>query len=383
MTVWTPMMELADLIVGAGGDDLRLCMQCGNCTAVCPWPAVKNFSPRKVLRQISMGLEGYEAEDIWNCVTCRNCVQRCPRGVDMIEVVRAARSVLMEAGQNPRAWNGPLGSLRAEGNPWSGNRNERSQWASDLALPQFDKSSEYLLFTCCTQAYDARNRRAARALVPLLREAGVNFGVLGDAVTCCGEQAHSAGVVELGEELKNTNLNLFREHSVRKVIVASPHCLKMFQGAGPDDAPLEVVHAAQLLDELIAKKKLVPKAPIPMRVTWHDPCYLGRHAGEFEAPRRVLQSIPGLDFVEMRSNHKDSLCCGGGGGGAWREVPAEQRFASLRVREAQAVGAQAIVTGCPYCIAMFEDAVKVLELEGTIAIKDIAEVVADSVGVAT
>jgi Fe-S oxidoreductase len=378
MTLASPMMEIADLIAEAGGNDLRVCMQCGTCTAVCPWPTVKEFSPRRVLRRVSLGLEGYEAEDIWNCVNCRSCVQRCPRALDMIEVVRATRSVLMAGGQNPRSWNGPLGSLRAEGNPWSGSRQDRGRWAQDLALKPFDETCEWLLFTCCTQAYDPRNRSAARALVPLLQAAGVTFGVLGSALTCCGEQAQGAGALDLAQELLASNREVFDKHSVRKVIVSSPHCLKALKGSGPDGAPLQVSHAVQLLDTLIANKRLVLSRPVPRRVTWHDPCYLGRHAGEFEAPRRVLHAIPGLELVEMRSNRSDSLCCGGGAGGSWREVPPEQRFALHRVREAQAAGADMLVTGCPYCIAMFEDAVKVLELEGKLEVRDIAELVLQS-----
>ena len=174
-------------------------------------------------------------------------------------------------------------------------------------------------------------------------------------------------------------MDQLRSHGVKKVIVSSPHCMQSFKRSADGYGPLEIVHSSQLLDQLISSKKIVPSRPVKMRATWHDPCYLGRHAGEYEAPRRVLRSIPGVELVEMASHHADSLCCGGGGGGAWLEVPTEQRFALLRVREAQAVQADTIVTGCPYCIAMFEDAVKVLELEDKIAVRELSEVLQQSV----
>jgi len=379
MTAEAPMLELADLIADCGGGDLLRCMQCGSCTGACPWPTVKRFSPRQVIRLASLGLAGYEAEDIWTCVTCGSCLGTCPRGVDVIEVMRATRVLLINAGQAPKSFAVPLGSLRAEGNPWSGSRAERSGWAEDLALPPISRASEHLLLLCCTQSYDPRGRLTARALVALLRAAAVRFGVLGNGQSCCGEQARSLGAEELYQALRGANAELLRVHEVRSVIVSSPHCLQGMKRDAAAELGLEVVHSAELLDTLIAERRLVPRHPVAMTVTYHDPCYLGRHGGQYEAPRRVLRAIPGLTLVEMARSRATSLCCGGGGGGSWLEVPPAERFAFERVREAQATGATAIVTACPYCIAMFEDAVKVLGLEQSLEVLEVAEILARSV----
>jgi len=378
MTAVSPMLELTDLIFEVGGDDLQLCMQCGTCTGVCPWPAVKRFSPRQVIRLASLGLEGYEQEDLWNCVTCNSCVLRCPRGIDLIDVMRSTRAVMLEAGTFPETYRGALGSLRSDGNPWSGERAQRTAWAEGLELPQFDGSQEYLYFSCCTQAYDPRNRKVARSLVELLRRAGVSFGVLGVEESCCGDQARKVGAEDVYLELREANLELLRERGARRIISASPHCMQVFNGDYAGELPLESLHYTQLLDQLLAAGELPLDEPVAETVTYHDPCYLGRHAGEYEAPRRLLQAIPELELKEMPRNRETSLCCGGGGGGLWMDLPIEERFAVMRVREAREVGATVIATACPYCTSMLEDAVRVLDLDEELQVLDVAELVARS-----
>jgi Fe-S oxidoreductase len=376
MPAVTPMLELTDLILEIGGHDLQVCMQCGTCTAVCPWPPLKLFSARHVIRLASLGLEGYEQEDLWNCVTCNTCVLRCPRGVDVIDVMRAARSVMLEAGTFPETYRAPLASLRSDGTPWSGSRSERCAWAEGLDLPVFDGDKEFLYFTCCTQAYDPRNRQVARALVGILGHAGVSFGVLGEAESCCGDQARKVGAEETYADLKQANLELFSRSGVRKAIVASPHCMQVMNLDYADAVELEAVHYTQLLDRLVAEGALRLEESVEEVVTYHDPCYLGRHAGEYEAPRRLLGAIPGLELREMPRNRETSLCCGGGGGGLWMDLPIDQRFAVHRVREARETGARIIATACPYCTSMLEDAVKILDLEDEIEVRDVAELVA-------
>ncbi len=378
MPAVSPMLELTDLILEVGGSDLLTCMQCGTCTGVCPWPTVKQFSPREVIRLASLGLEGYEQEDLWNCVTCRTCVIRCPRGIDIIDVMRSARAVMLESGTVPETYRAPLASLRTDANPWSGNKSERYEWASDLDLPEFTADTDYLYFTCCSQAFDPRNRKVGRALIEVLRQAGVSFGVLGNEEACCGDQARKVGAEEIYGRLKNTNTKLFEDRNVRRVIVSSPHCLDVINRDYATELPVAATHYTQLLAKRIADGSLTPSQPFEHRVTYHDPCYLGRHSGEYEAPRAVLRSIPGLELVEMPRNRETSLCCGGGGGGLWMDVPKEQRFAVLRVREAKATGAEVIATACPYCTSMLEDAIKILDLEDDLEVKDVAEIVAQS-----
>jgi Fe-S oxidoreductase len=379
MAAATPMLELTDLILEFGGSDLLTCMQCATCTGVCPWPAVRAFSPRRVIRLASLGLEGYEQEDLWNCVTCNNCVIRCPRGIDIVDVLRSTRAVMVEAGTFPASYNAPLGNLRSEGNPWSGLRKDRTLWTEDVSLPRYGKDTEYLFFTCCTQAYDPRNRKVGKALTAVLAAGGVSYGGLGIEENCCGDQALKVGAEDIYGQLKQSNLNLFRRHGVDKVIVSSPHCMQVMNLDYASEIPLKAVHYTQLLARLMEKGKLVPVKELKRKVTYHDPCYLGRHASEYEAPRQVLHSIPGLQLLEMERNRESSLCCGGGGGGLWMDVPVEERFAVLRVREAQETGAEVIATACPYCTSMLEDAIKILDLEEQIVVRDVAELLAESV----
>jgi len=380
MTAVSPMLELTDLILEVGGSDLQRCMQCGTCTGVCPWPVVKEYSPRQVIRLASLGLEGFEQEDLWNCVTCNTCVLRCPRGIDLIDVQRACRAVMLETGSGPDTYRTPLASLRSDGNPWSGEREERYAWAAELGLPDFMSKHEYLFFTCCTQAYDPRNKKAGRDLAGLLLQGRVSMGVLGDAESCCGDQARKVGADEVFQDLKAKNTAIFSERGVEKVIVSSPHCMQAFLKDYSDEVTLRPVHYTQLLDQLLREGRLVPSTPVERQVTYHDPCYLGRHHGEYEAPRRVLGAIPGLELLEMPRNRAESLCCGGGGGGLWMDVPQEQRFAILRVEEARETGADVIATACPYCTCMLEDAVKVLDLEDELEVLDVAELLALAIG---
>lgn len=377
MPAESPMLEIASLVVDAGGDDLHACMQCGTCTTVCPWPALEAFSPRRVLREASLGLEGWEQELVWRCVTCRACEETCPRSLGITDVMRAARAVLQESGGAPRALGGPLASLRSEGNPWEGEARERGAWAKRLGLRTFDASCEALLLPCCTQVHDGRARRASAALVRLLNGAGTRFGVIAEGLRCCGDPARQVGANELFDELDTANRDTLREHGVRQVWTTSPHCSNVLRRGC--EAPA-VEHYTELLWRLVRGGNLHLSCEVPIVVTYHDPCYLGRHAGVYEAPRKVLSAIPGLALREMAESRDQSVCCGGGGGGLWHELPPEQRLAVQRVRQARDTGAQVLVTACPYCLLMFEDAVKTLDLEGEFEVRDIAEVLAHASG---
>lgn len=380
MPAVNPMLEIADAVAEYGGATLHVCMQCGTCTGVCPWPLVASYSPRQLLRQVSLGLEESE-EAVWNCVTCNTCVVRCPRGVELIDVIKAVRTVMVESGAVPENLRGVLGSMSGDGNPWQGRREQRAEWAEGLDVPAFTPEHDYCLFACCTLAYDPRNQRIGRSVVQLLQRAGFSFGMLGTQESCCGDQARKVGADDVFQELANANVQLFRERGVRQMLVTSPHCLNAFRRDYRDlNGAVASEHYTQVLDRLLAGGRLKPAKAVDCTVTYHDPCYLGRHNGIYDPPRRVLQSIPGLELVEMPRSREESLCCGGGGGGAWAEHPPEQRFAVLRVREALDTGAQVIATACPYCTLMLEDAVKVLGVEDRIAVQDVAELLAHSVG---
>lgn len=377
MSAETPTPEIAAIIVEAGGQDMLRCLHCGTCSAVCPWPAVKRFSPRMVMRLAALGLSGYEEEDIWTCVTCGACLPRCPRQIDVVEVMRAARAVLHESDGGYRGYRAPLGSLRSDGNPWAGDQAARGDWAEGLDTSPPGEPCEDLLHACCSQAYDPRNRRVARALVSVLQRAGLGVGLLADE-RCCGEQARKVGAEELAVQLAEFNAQQVAASGARRLITASPHCLQVFDQrspAGQAQGP-QVLHHTRLLADLLEQGALKPARPLPLKVTYHDPCYLGRHAGEYDAPRQVLAAIDGLELTELPASREESLCCGGGGGGVWRDVPQGERFAALRVEQARRAGAAVLATACPHCITMLEDSVKVAGLEDCLEVLDVVELLA-------
>jgi Fe-S oxidoreductase len=379
MDAVTPFLEVTEAIKELGGEDLERCMQCATCSGVCPWNLVRYFSPRGMIRLAQFGLEGFESEDLWRCVTCNNCVIHCPRGLRIIDILRSMRMMMNETGSVPPSLKGPLGSASNRGNPWSGDPEERTAWAEGLGIPAFGEETAHLFFTCCTQAYDARNQKAARALVRVLQAAGVSFGVLTEGEQCCGDAVRKMGGEEVFGKLMENNMGLFEEKGARSILTASPHCYNAFaKDYAEFGGSYRVLHYTQILDEALEQGRLHPSRALERTVTYHDPCYLGRHNGIYEPPRRVLETLPGLDLVEMERNRENSLCCGGGGGGLWNEVPADERFAVLRVREALETGAQVLAAACPYCITMFEDAVKTLGKEDELRVADVAELVLES-----
>jgi Fe-S oxidoreductase len=379
MEAVTPFLEVTDAIKELGGADLDRCMQCATCTGVCPWNLVKYFSPRGMIRLAQFGLEGFESEDLWNCVTCNTCVINCPRGLEIIDIIRSMRMMMNETGTVPAPLKVPLGSVASRGNPWSGEPEDRTKWTEGLGVKEFESEVGYLYFTCCTQAYDPRNQKVGQALVKVLQSANVDFGLLGETESCCGDAVRKMGGEELFMKLAETNVGLFEEKGVERIITASPHCLNTFTKEYPElGGTFEVQHYTQVLHELIEKGELKPVRGVEKRVTYHDPCYLGRHNNIYDPPREVIMAIPGIELVEMERNRENSLCCGGGGGGLWNEVAPEERFSVLRVEEAAETGAEIIAAACPYCISMFEDALKTIGKEEEMMVMDISELVLQS-----
>jgi Fe-S oxidoreductase len=382
MQAITPVLEIAEMVEEFRGETLHICMQCGTCSGVCPWNLVKFYSPRTIIRQLSLGMEGYEEEAVWNCVTCNTCVTRCPRHVEIIDVIRAARAVMNESGSLPPSYKGPLASLRSDGNPWGGDRSLRAELAQQWQLPELTEDHEYLYFTCCTHSYDPRNKRVGEALARLLLRSGLSFGVLPDQEQCCGDQARKVGAEEIFQDLMEGNAELLHEQRAKRVLTGSPHCLnvinKDYREAEPAVAT-RAEHYTEVFHRLLEEGELTPSKEVKRTVAYHDPCYLGRHNDVYEPPRKVLDRIPGLTRVEMPRNRENSLCCGGGGGGLWSDMPQDERFAVLRIQEAMEAGADTIATACPYCTSMLEDAVKVLFLEDHIEIMDVAELLSESV----
>lgn len=374
----TPFLEMSQAIIEAGGEALKKCYQCGTCTGTCPWTPITHFNIRMLVRMSQLGLEGIE-DNMWGCSTCKFCVDRCPRGVEIIDLVRAIRSVYSGGGMLPPSLRAFVGSLSARGNPWSGEEAGRNDWANQK-YPLFTPDKEYLNWTCCTVCYDPRNTRVAKTTAALLNAAGVSWGLPPTSVKCCGESLNKVGDLELFERLKETNLQFFDENNVQKIIVMSPHCLDTFSKQYGRD--YKVIHLSELLADLIKTGKITPKKDLGgLKVTYHDPCYLGRHNSVYDAPREVLQAIPGLEFIEMDRIKQQSMCCGGGGGGLWMEKLKGERLSDLRIEQALATGASVLATACPYCIVMFEDSIRTLNVDDKIKVKDVSELLLESLDI--
>lgn len=358
---------------------VALCYQCGVCTALCPWGQVREGKPlsvRSLLRRAQLGVPD-DREDIWLCTACAQCESLCPRGVPVAEVFQSLRGMAWEERHVPKGLPSVLWSITWNNNPWSQPPSHRSRWAKGLEVPRFDPNEhEVLYYVGCTAAYDRRAQKVARALVKLFQAAGVRFGTLGDEEPCCGDAAKSLGYAPYFEEIVQHAAQLFAQNGVRRLVATSPHCFDTFRNYAPRyQADFEAEHYTQFIDRCLSEGRLRFSREVPLRVTFHDPCFLGRRNGEYEAPRRILDAIPGLERVEMARSRQDALCCGGGGGRMWMETSAGERFANLRVQDALATGAQVLVTACPFCIACFEESVKTVG-SANLRVMDIAELAA-------
>ena len=366
---WARIMDLTD---GAAA----VCFQCGVCTAACPWGLVRDetFSVRSLMRRAQLGLDDAR-KDIWFCTTCQQCEAYCPRGVSIGDAIRGLRYLDWEERRTPSGLPTLLWSLHGNNNPWNQPPSSRSLWASDLAIPNFDADQhEILLYVGCTAAYDRRVQDVARALVSVLRAAGISFGYLGDEEPCCGESALSLGHRPFFEDLLNLAAKRFGECGVSRLITISPHCYDAFAVHLPAMmGELEVLHYVQYLALLVADGQLRFDARLSGRFAFHDPCYLARRHNDTHSARAVLGAIPELDLVEMAHHGPDTMCCGGGGGRMWLETAVDERFADIRINQALEAQAEIVSTACPFCLVCLEDSVKALKVKN-LRVLDLAEI---------
>ena len=324
-----------------------------------------------------------ESEDIWRCTTCGRCPKQCPRDVKQIESGVSLRRIATEYGVFPTAVK-PIrtisGSLIGEGNPLSEGRKDRANWAEGLSVKPFHEGMDILYFPGCYLSYDQRLKKVAKATANILNLAGVDFGILGSKENCCGESIRKTGDEDVFKRLAKENIKTFIDNGVRKILVSSPHCYHTFKNEYPEFmVNFEVVHISQYLLDLINEGRLEIKKEYEKKITYHDPCYLGRHNGIYDEPREVLKTVPGLELTEMPDSLEDSLCCGGGGGRIWMETPKGERFSDLRLEQAIGVGAEILVTSCPYCITNFEDSRLTLDNGEAIEVKDITEIIQEAI----
>ena len=377
--LWDRLIEVTN---GAAG----LCYQCGVCTASCPWGTVRDepLSVRSFMRLAQLGIHDGN-ENLWLCTTCGQCEYYCPRGVNICEVFRGLRTLAWENNNPAPGFPSLLWSVFWNGNPWTQPPSQRTDWSKDINLEKFNPAKHEILFYAgCTSSYDQRAQRIAHDLVKLLDAANIRYGYLGEDEPCCGEAVLSTGHKPYFDEIAAETLEIFSNNGVTKILTVSPHCYDVFKNHYPkssNQGNLIIYHYTQYLMELLNKGRLnfnlndrTQKADenTTHRVTFQDPCYLGRHNSEYLAPREIIKSLPGVEFVEMEHNSDESLCCGGGGGRMWLETAPGERFADIRIEEARKTGARVLITACPFCVVCLEDSIKSRN-DVSMTVMDIAE----------
>ncbi|PIU23656.1 MAG: Fe-S oxidoreductase, partial [Chloroflexi bacterium CG08_land_8_20_14_0_20_45_12] len=342
MEVLSPYKEVTDVILEAGGEPLKLCYQCGLCTGICPWNTVRSFMVRRIMHEAQLGATNFGSEDVWICVTCRACVQRCPRGVEIIDVMRAIRRAVASLGIGvvPDALRISAKNIAGVGNPLGEEPEKRDDWAKDLGVKKFTRGTEILYFPCCIPSYDPDVKTVSRSTATILNKLGIDFGIIGTEAKCCGEAIRKAGHEEIFQSLAKSNINTFGSNGVKTIVVSSPHCYHAFKNEYPElGGKFQVLHITQYLVSLIDQGKLRFSKEIKKKVIYSDPCYLGRHNSIYDEPRKLLQSIPGLELVEFPDSREEALCCGGGGGRIWMDTKKGERFSDIRVEQALEKGA--------------------------------------------
>lgn len=319
------------------------------------------------------------SEILFSCASCANCVEHCvfPKfKEDLLKAFISGREELVNEGMVPPRVRDYLKAVNVHGNPYKLPQADRGKWAEGLALEPYE-GQEYLLFIGCVGAYDERGKKIARAVATLLKDWKVSFGILGYEERCDGNEVRSLGERGLFAQIAQENIRAFQAAGVKNIIALSPHAFHAMKEEYPKlGGDFQVYHYSQILGRLISKVALEAKQ-MPLRVTFHDPCHLGRHHKEYKAPRRVLRALRGVQLAEMCRAEENALCCGGGGGNFFTDVlgTGPDSPARVRVREALETGAEIIAVACPNCAKMIEDAVKAEFLDDKLAVMDLAELV--------
>ncbi len=381
--------------------DPYACIMCNRCQDACPaYVTGKELSPSALEvnkryfindhvdelasgGQCEINLMDFALTEsaLWACTSCGACVEVCPVGNEpMFDIMHVRRNQVLMESDFPSELQTAFTGMERTGNPWKLSASDRMNWAKGLNIPTVDENPDFdvLWWVGCAPAYDMRAQSTAKAFAKILKEAGVNFAVLGDREMCCGDSARRAGNEYLFFELASQNVETLNEVKAKKIITTCPHGLNTLGAEyGAFGGDYEVIHHSQMIEELLKEGKIRPRKELDETVTFHDPCYLGRHNGVYDAPRDVL-SFAVTETVEMEHNRNLSFCCGAGGAQMWKEEEhGDQAVNMKRYEEAVETGASCIAVGCPFCLTMMTDASKEAGEEG-LKVKDIAELVAET-----
>jgi len=392
--------------------DLDACTECGRCDAACPASRVgKSLSPRDLildLRGIMRGhvpadgnrdgpamLQGAPparwetvtiaggspstgAESLWACTTCAACMQVCPVFIEqMPKIVGMRRYLVMEEADYPPELQAALSSIQARGHPFRGTSFSRVEWTHGLNVPDSSHAAgaDVLFWAGCAGAFVERNHSVLRAITQLLERAGVKYFILGNEEGCSGDLARRVGDEFLFQQLAERNIETFRRYHVRHVVTACPHCFNAFRNEYPrHGGRFQVHHHSEYLARLIQEGRLSPVRQIRELVTYHDPCYLGRQNGIYDAPRSILQAACAHPLREMKEARDVSFCCGGGGGMSFVDEPRDKRVNQERAGQALATGCDVVAVGCPFCVTMLDDGIKSRQQNRLVRVSDVAEI---------
>ena len=376
------------------------CIQCSRCQDACPaYETGKELSPsaieinkRYFLNENFSALANGESIDkaltdwmlteeaAWSCTTCGYCVEVCPVGNEpMIDILRARQDLVMMESKFPQDAVETFEKMENYGNPWGLSPQDRENWMEGRSIPLMreKKSVEILYWAGCSGAYDTRGKEISQSVTDIMDKAGVDYACLGNEETCTGDSARRIGNEYLFQMMAQQNKETFDQYDFKKIVTQCPHCFTTLKNDYAEmGIELDVVHHSQFIDDLIQDKKIKPKPYIDEDITFHDPCYLGRHNNEYDAPRNVLQSVlQDGSIKEMEQSKSESFCCGAGGGNMWYEIKTGDRINQNRVEQAVSTEAKTVAAACNFCNIMLEDGVKTTGNENNIKVLDIAEMV--------
>ncbi|HEY7649181.1 MAG TPA: (Fe-S)-binding protein [Methylomirabilota bacterium] len=372
--------------------DFDACVECGRCQDACPaFMAGTALSPKQIIVKLKRHLHGQlpgpihgtliKPEELWACTTCMACVQECPAFIDIVDtIIDLRRYLALSEGALPSTAPQSLQNIQRAGNPWGLPAAERLAWAEGLDVPLMEpgREVEYIYWVGCSASYDKRNQAIARSVVKILKAAGVSFGVMQEE-RCHGEVARRLGEEYLYQTVQQETVGALNGYRFKKVLAHCPHCFNTIKNEFPQlGGSYEVIHHSVVIRELLAAGRIRPRKALDATIAFHDSCYLGRYNGIMEAPREVARAVPGLNVIELPRNRERGLCCGGGGGHMWMEVPAKKRVNIIRVEEALETPATVVGTACPFCLAMVDLGRKVKNAEDRLQVKDISELIAES-----
>jgi Fe-S oxidoreductase len=391
--------------------DLDACTDCGRCQDRCPaYLTGKPLSPRKVIQDLKTQLldrssallaakaaaktatptdgGGIKAligevileDELWACTTCRACQEICPVFIEHIDkIVDMRRSLVLEQAKLPETGEAALRCIETRGHSCRGTTLTRTDWTIglDIKLLSEDSNVDLIYYVGCAAALEDRSMKVAVAVGKVLKAAGLNFAILGPEETCCGEPARRLGNEYLFQMQAMKNIEIFKKYNVKRIVTTCPHCFNTFKNEYPQfGGEFEVVHHTQFIAELLKQGKIKPASMSGGKLTYHDSCYLGRHNDIYEAPRQVLTSISPSRLLEMKRIRRNGFCCGAGGGRYWMEERIGKRISEERIEQVIETKADVVATACPYCLQMFEDAIKAKAVEESLKALDIAELLA-------